>query len=77
MANTAAALAAAALLAGSGLAEAPAIAASNELALDTRTLSVAVLTEDAGLDSRSFTVDLSDDIRLNTKKIVGTAILVK
>jgi hypothetical protein len=73
----AAALAAAALLAGPGSAEAPSTAVSEEAVVDTRTLCAAVLAEEAGLDSRSFTVDLSDAIRLNTKKVVGMSLLVK
>jgi hypothetical protein len=73
----AAALAAAALAAGRGLAVAPSTAVSEEAVVDTRTRCAAFLEEDAGLDSRSFTVDLSDGIRLNTKKIVGTMIMVR
>jgi hypothetical protein len=72
-----AALAAAALLAGLAWAVDPASAVSGEAALDTRTLCAAVLADDTELDSRSFTVDLSDGIGLNTKRIVGTAILVR
>jgi hypothetical protein len=68
---------AAALLAGPGLAEAPSTAVSEEAVVDTRTRCAAFLEEDAGLDSRSFTMDLSDGIRLNTNKIAGTMILVK
>jgi hypothetical protein len=72
-----AALAAAALLAGWIRADAPASAVSEERLLDTRSLSAAVPGNGAELDSRGFTVDWSDGIRLNTKKIVGTAILVR
>jgi hypothetical protein len=73
----AAALAAAVLVAGVGVADAPAAAVSNEAAVDTRTRCAALLAEDAGLDSRGFTAELSDGIRLNTKKIVGTMIMVR
>jgi hypothetical protein len=77
LAHGAAAIAAAALLAGPVLAGAPAAAVSEELTLDTRTLSVAVLAEEAGVDARSFTVDLSDEILLNTKIPLGTMLLLR
>jgi hypothetical protein len=74
----AAALAAAALLTAPGLAgDYSTTAVSGEAVMDTRTRCAAFLAEDEALDSRSFTVDLSDDIRLNTKKIAGTMIMFK
>jgi hypothetical protein len=78
LAHGAAVIAAAALLAGPGLAGAPSSAVSLvELTLDTRTLSAAVLAEETGVDARSFTVDLSDEILLNTKIPLGTMILLR
>jgi hypothetical protein len=68
------ALAAGALLAlGAGAAVS---AVSEDAPLDTRSLSAVAAAEDEQLDTRSFTVDWSAARRLNTKKIVGTMILV-
>jgi hypothetical protein len=58
----------AALLAGAVRAEGP---ASAEATLDTRTQGADALAEDTVLDARDLTFDVSDDIRLNTKKIRG------
>jgi hypothetical protein len=69
----------AALLAGGGLADDPVesfTAASEEMTLDTRTQGADVLAEDAVLDARGLTFDVSNDIWLNTKKIIGTMILL-
>jgi len=50
---------------------------SVETSLDTRSLSQAVVFEDKNLDSRSYTIDWSEESTLNTKKIVGTVILIQ
>ena len=69
------ALAAGALLAG--LAGAEVTAVSDAAALDTRSLSIVTDAEERNLDTRSFTTDWSAAQRLNTKKIVGTMIVVR
>ena len=69
------ALAAGALLAG--LAGAEVTAVSDAAALDTRSLSRVTDVEEQELDTRSFTTDWSAAQRLNTKKIVGTMIVVR
>ncbi len=69
------ALAAGALLAG--LAGAEVTAVSDAAALDTRSLSRVTDVEEQELDTRSHTTDWSAARRLNTKKIVGTAIVVR
>ena len=38
---------------------------------------VTALSEDAALDTRSFTVDWSESRRLNTKRILGTMMLLR
>ncbi len=53
------------------------ILCSVETSLDTRSLSQAVVDEDKALDSRSYTVDWSDESILNTEKIVGTLLLLR
>ncbi len=70
-----AALAAGALLAG--LAGAEVSAVSSEALLDTRSISAVADAEKRDLDTRSFTTDWSAAQRLNTKKIVGTMIVVR
>jgi hypothetical protein len=70
-------LLAAALLAGGGLADDPVTAVSAEMTFDTRTQGADALAEDAALDARGLTFDVSNDIWLNTKKIVGTMILLR
>ena len=70
-----AALAAGALLAG--LAGAEVSAVSSDAPLDTRSLSIVTDVEEQDLDTRSFTTDWSAAQRLNTKKIVGTTIVVR
>jgi len=70
-----AALAAGALLAG--LAGAEVSAVSSEAPLDTRAISAVADAEERELDTRSFTTDWSAAQRLNTKKIVGTTIVVR
>jgi hypothetical protein len=67
----------AALLAGGGRADDPSVAVSAEISLDTRTQGAAVLAEDAALDARGLTFDVSNDIWLNTKKIVGSMFLLR
>jgi hypothetical protein len=51
-------------------------AESNAIALDTRTLAAGDCGP-AAVDARGFTVDLSDDILLNTKIPLGTVILLR
>ena len=53
------------------------VAFSAEMPLDTRSLSQAVVFEDKNLDSRSYTIDWSEESILNTKKIVGTLLLLR
>ena len=60
-----------------GLAGAAVSAVSTEVSLDTRSLSEMVDVDEQDLDTRSFTVDWSGTQKLNTKKIVGTAILIR
>lgn len=50
---------------------------SDDATLDTRGLSTAADEMDQSLDSRSFTVEWSEAHKLNTKKIVGTMVLVR
>ena len=50
---------------------------SVETTLDTRSLSHAVVAEDQDLDSRSYTVDWSEERILNTKEIVGTLLMLR
>lgn len=69
------AFAAAAMLAG--LAGAQVSAVSTETALNTRSLSAVAAAEDQATDTRSFTIDWSEQRKLNTKKIVGTTIMVR
>ncbi|MFA7172936.1 MAG: hypothetical protein WC340_05900 [Kiritimatiellia bacterium] len=45
--------------------------------LDTRTMSRVVDVDDKSLDSRSYTIDWSIAGTLNTKRIIGTTILVR
>ena len=70
-----AALAAGTLLAG--LAGAEVTAVSDAAAVDTRSLSAVADVDDQDLDTRSFTVDWSLPHRLNTKRILGTMILLR
>jgi hypothetical protein len=60
-----------------GLAGAEVSAVSSEAPLDTRSLSIVTDAEERDLDTRSFTTDWSAAQRLNTKKIVGTTIVVR
>ena len=50
---------------------------SSEVDLDTRTQSRVVAEEDKPLDSRSYTIDWSIAGTLNTKRIIGTQLLIK
>ena len=50
---------------------------SDETSLDTRSLSHAMVVGDQDLDSRSYTVDWSEERTLNTKEIVGTLLLLR
>jgi len=52
-------------------------AVSSDAPLDTRSLSIVTDVEEQDLDTRSFTTDWSAAQRLNTKKIVGTTIVVR
>jgi len=60
-----------------GLAGAEVSAVSSEAPLDTRSISAVADAEERDLDTRSFTTDWSAAQRLNTKKIVGTTIVVR
>jgi hypothetical protein len=60
-----------------GLAGAEVSAVSSDAPLDTRSLSIVTDVEEQDLDTRSFTTDWSAARRLNTKKIVGTTIVVR
>ena len=60
-----------------GLAGAEVSAVSSDAPLDTRSLSIVTDVEEQYLDTRSFTTDWSASQRLNTKKIVGTTIVVR
>ncbi|MDD4623152.1 MAG: hypothetical protein PHG71_07940 [Kiritimatiellae bacterium] len=64
-----------ALLASGAGAEATAL--SGDASLDTRSLSAVASVEDSSADTRTHTVDWSDARKLNTKKIIGTMILVR
>lgn len=64
-----------ALMASRAGAEATAL--SGETLLDTRSLSVVAATEDQAADTRTHTVDWSVARKLNTKKILGTAMLLR
>jgi hypothetical protein len=50
---------------------------SNEIALDTRTLGAGGTATEAPVDTRGLTIDVSDDIRLNTRKIFGTLFFLR
>jgi hypothetical protein len=52
-------------------------AVSDEALLDTRMLSRVAVIDDQDLDTRSYSVDLSDDAPLNTRKIIGTLIVIQ
>ena len=56
---------------------AEATALSEETSLDTRSLSAVASVEDAAADTRTHTVDWSAARKLNTKKIIGTMILMR
>ena len=64
-----------ALMAAGAGAEATAL--SGDASLDTRSLSAVASVEDSSADTRTHTVDWSDARKLNTKKIIGTMILVR
>ena len=64
-----------ALMAAGAGAEATALA--EEVSLDTRSISVVATAEDSSADTRTHTTDWSAARKLNTKKIVGTMILVR
>jgi len=67
----------AALAAGALLAGAEVTAVSDAAAVDTRSLSAVADVDDQDLDTRSFTVDWSLPHRLNTKRILGTMLLMR
>ncbi|MDA3925640.1 MAG: hypothetical protein PF904_13155 [Kiritimatiellae bacterium] len=52
-------------------------AVSDDALLDTRMLSSVVVIENQDLDTRSYTVDLSDGAPLNTQKIIGSLIIIQ
>lgn len=70
-------LAAAVLLASSAGAVDPVSDVSEATAVDTRTMSRVLDVDDKPLDSRSYTIDWSIAGTLNTKKIIGTTLLIR
>ena len=50
---------------------------SSEVDLDTRTMSRVLDVDAKPLDSRSYTIDWSIAGTLNTKKIIGTILLIR
>jgi len=52
-------------------------AASDDASLDTRMLSSILEMEDQDLDTRTHTTDLSVFVPLNTRKIIGTLLILK
>lgn len=71
-------VAAVALLVGWAGADGPWWSVSVEDAqLDTRTISAVAAAEDKGVDTRTYTVDWSAGRSLNTKKIVGSMLLLR
>ena len=70
-------LAAAVLLASSAGAVDPVSDVSEATAVDTRTMSRVLDVDDKPLDSRSYTIDWSIAGTLNTKKIIGTILLIR
>lgn len=57
---------------------APVSATSSATTIDTRTKTSDISNEAGeGLDTRTFTVDWSEPTSLNTKKIVGTMLLLR
>ena len=70
-------LAALVLLTSSAGAVDPVFDVSDETAVDTRTMSRVAAEDDKPLDSRSYTIDWSIAVKLNTKKIIGILLLVR
>jgi len=70
-----AAFAAAGLLAGWAGAQVSAV--SGNVALDTRSFSSVAAFEDTAADTRTHTTEWSAARKLNTKKILGTLILMR
>ena len=64
------------LLASSAGAVDPVSDVSEATAVDTRTMSRVLDVDDKPLDSRSYTIDWSIAGTLNTKKIIGTILLI-
>ncbi len=52
-------------------------AVSEDALLDTRMLSSIVVIENQDLDTRSYSVDVSAVAPLNTRKIIGTLIILQ
>ena len=52
-------------------------AVSDETPLDTRSLATTLAAEDQDLETRSYTMDWSEERTLNTKEITGTLILIR
>ena len=50
--------------------------ASAEATLNTQSYTTATIDEDEGMDTRSYTEDWSDAEKLNTKRIIGTLLLM-
>lgn len=55
----------------------PVSATSPDADLDTRSISAIAALDNEDLDTRSYTVDWSEMRSLNTKKIVGTMLLIR
>ena len=69
-------LVAGALVAGSVVAGDPVPVLSGPATLDTRSASRPASRVEVGLDSRSCSVEWSDEHKLNTRKIAGTLLLM-
>ena len=66
-----------ALLATAATADIPSVAVSADITLDTQTQGAGVLAQDAAVDARGLTFDVSGDILLNTKVPYGTLIILR
>ncbi len=66
------------LLAGLANADGPWTCESESaVTVDTRSLSQVATADDNALDTRSYTVDWSEARKLNTKKIIGTMVIMR
>jgi len=67
----------AATLAAAGSANTPVSAYSSATTLDTRTQGFAILNAPAQVETRGLTFDISDEIELNTMKVVPTIVIIR